>query len=606
MDLPFLLSGSRIIARRVTPSRTLCFISSIAVAAHAEIIMPGSICTLNWRLIVKKCLTIRSFLFMLLFLSVSGTVCRGEGKGLPASKSELPSDPVCCNEVKALLAALPDFNSAPVSPARLRTGQKQLFLDNHVLAGLENVKRQLHLPQKYGPVIRPDQPWEGESIQIRMGPSWNPQEKLWMLFYLGGGYATSRDGLHWDKPVVGLQRYKGSKENNLLIPVTTYEDGSFYDSAGRFTTKIFRILEGDGTSVRPVFYDAKDPDPKRRFKGFGTEVPFGPMYPAVSPDGRKWELLKTSSISSQDEFHLFHDTSRNLYVATVKLTGPYGRSVYLAVSKDFEHWTDSTECLIFHADKRDQKLGAERVQMHLRNPALRQPTFNRPEEYRTDIYNLPVFAYQGLYVGIPTVFNHSGNTKDNSDGFSMVELAVSRDLINWERVGNREKFIPLSPVEGEKNYDTAQLLVGNEPIITDTEIWFYYSGLKWRDNPIGKEPPKDTGAICLAKLRLDGFVSLDAGATEGAILTKPIVMEGKSLHVNVTAPQGEVRAEILDAEGKKVLSGFSRGECVPVAGDSLNAELKWKKAAVSTLVGKTVRLRFILRNVSLYAFWAGN
>jgi hypothetical protein len=82
-------------------------------------------------------------------------------------------------------------------------------LDNYVLARLENVNRKLHQPQKYGPIIRPDQLWEGGSIQVRMGPSWNPQEKLWMLFYCcGGGYATSRDGIHWEKPVLGLQSYQ--------------------------------------------------------------------------------------------------------------------------------------------------------------------------------------------------------------------------------------------------------------------------------------------------------------------------------------------------------------------------------------------------------------
>jgi hypothetical protein len=80
-------------------------------------------------------------------------------------------------------------------------------------------------------------------------------------------------------------------------------------------------------------------------------------------------------------------------------------------------------------------------------------------------------------------------------------------------------------------------------------------------------------------------------------------MEGKSLHLNVDTPQGGVQGEILDAEGKQVLSGFSREECIPVRGDSLDVELKWKKAEVSSLAGKTVRLRFILRNASLYAFW---
>src|SRR5438093_663256 len=136
---------------------------------------------------------------MLLFLIGNGVVCGAEGSGLPRNELELPSDPVCCNEAKALLATLPGFTSGPIRAVRLRMGQKQLFLDNYVLARVENVNRELHQPKKYGPVIRPDQPWEEGSIQIRMGPSWNPQEKLWMLFYLGGGYAISRNGIHWEK-----------------------------------------------------------------------------------------------------------------------------------------------------------------------------------------------------------------------------------------------------------------------------------------------------------------------------------------------------------------------------------------------------------------------
>ena len=90
------------------------------------------------------------------------------------------------------------------------------------------------------------------------------------------------------------------------------------------------------------------------------------------------------------------------------------------------------------------------------------------------------------------------------------------------------------------------------------------------------------------------------------MLTKPLIMEGKKLHLNVEAPQGEVRAEILDAEGKQVLSGFSREECIPVRGDSLDGELKWKKSNLAALAGKTVRLRFALRDARLYAFWVEN
>ena len=522
-----------------------------------------------------------------------------------SEESSLASDPVqCCAEARAVLETVPGMEPAPKGPVKLSAGVRQLFIDDYLLAEAENVQRKPHQPKKYGAVIQPDQPWEDHSLQVRTGPSWNPQEKIWMLWYTDGAYATSQDGIQWEKPILGLREHKGSKNNNLMLPVTRYE---FKDpETGREILK----MEGDGTSIDKAFYDAKEADPNRRYKGTAAKGPTtvrssrGPgFYPAVSADGKKWAVLDTF-IPSQDESHLFHDEARGLYVATVKLGGPYGRSVYLAVSKDFERWTDPRDCLVFHADKRDQELGGERVRMHARSKDLLKPSIDRPEEYQTDVYNLPVFSYQGIYIGMPTVFNHSGNTEHNSVGFNMVELAVSRNLVEWERVGNREKFIPSSPFEGEKNYDTGQLLAANQPIVKDNEIWFYYTGLRYRDRPKGYPDYPKRGAICLAKLRLDGFVSLDAGETEGYVVTKPLVLEGKSLHVNIEAPAGELRVEVLDAAGKKTLSGYSLKDSMPAKGDGLDMELKWKtQSNLSALAGKSVRLRFALRKASLYAFW---
>ena len=46
----------------------------------------------------------------------------------------------------------------------------------------------------------------------------------------------------------------------------------------------------------------------------------------------------------------------------------------------------------------------------------------------------------------------------------------------------------------------------------------------------------------LATLRLDGFASINAGAEEGRLLTRPLGFTGRHLHVNaVVAPDGELR-----------------------------------------------------------------
>jgi hypothetical protein len=530
---------------------------------------------------------------------------------LPAGWAQSANPARACAEVRALLETVPGFPLVEPGPVKLVPGRKELFLDDRVIAGVAGVSRRMHPPRKYGAVIRPDRPWEGDSIQVRTGPFWNPDEKQWMLWYLGG-YAVSRDGVHWEKPDLGLRDYEGSTANNLMLPVTRYE---FKDP---LTGREILRQHGDGTSIAFALYDSAEPDAARRYKGLGHKGPMcclpggrGPgFYPAISPDGRAWKLIEATFIPSSDEAHFNVDEERRLYIATVKHMGPYGRSVYLSVSRDFDHWTDPRGCLVFHADQRDQELGAGRVALHLREPGLRKPAYHNPQQYKTDIYNLPVFRYEGYYVGLPTVFNHSGDAKVNSDGFSMVELASSRDLIHWERLGNREKFIPLSVLDEERNYDTAQLLAANRPIVKDGELWFYYTGLKWRYHPdeVGSDKPvrhPDSGAICLARLRLDGFVSLDAGAAGGTVLTRPLIFSGRSLHVNVDALHGELRAEILDGKTGSVIPGFSSARCTPARGDHLDVRLEWSGGRLETLEGRAVQLRLSLRQASLYAFWTG-
>ena len=82
------------------------------------------------------------------------------------------------------------------------------------------------------------------------------------------------------------------------------------------------------------------------------------------------------------------------------------------------------------------------------------------------------------------------------------------------------------------------------------------------------------------------------------------MLSGATLRLNLEAPQGQVWAEVLDAASGQVLPGFSRRDCIPASGDSLDAEVKWKGTKLSSLKGRSVRIRFGLRSARLYAFWA--
>ena len=110
------------------------------------------------------------------------------------------------------------------------------------------------------------------------------------------------------------------------------------------------------------------------------------------------------------------------------------------------------------------------------------------------------------------------------------------------------------------------------------------------------------GAIGIATLRLDGWVSIDAGAQEGTLTTKPLVLEGKTLIVNVQASQGAMAVEILDRAGRP-LSGFGRSDCNIFSGDAVRHRISWQgRSNLQEFAGKTVRLRFYLRNAKLYSF----
>ncbi len=54
----------------------------------------------------------------------------------------------------------------------------------------------------------------------------------------------------------------------------------------------------------------------------------------------------------------------------------------------------------------------------------------------------------------------------------------------------------------------------------------------------------DGGALSLAKLRIDGFVSLDAEEA-GTITTKPFMLNGEDVYLNYEAKWGAVYPEIV-------------------------------------------------------------
>ena len=484
------------------------------------------------------------------------------------------------------------MESSFINPAR----HKQLFLDDYAIESMSGAKRTLHPPQRCGPAIRPDRSREQVSLQSRSAPQWNSEKGIWEWWYWAyypvppqgkyhstearvNYYATSTDGVQWETPSLGLYEWRGSKDNSIA-----------YDPAARTLYHIIR--------------DEREEDPKRRYKAlFDTSD----RWLGVSPDGFNWTMLDVPPIPSQDESHFTYDESSGQYLAMVKHGTEWGRSVWLSTSKDFVHFTEPK--LIFHTDEIDQENRKQRLRKVIEDPAYISPPLVDEEDHLAQIYQMAVMPYEGMYIGFPVVFNPAGAVPlphNNFTGLNQVELTVSRDLYHWERVADRALFIEVAPWDGV-NYGTAQnLLCGRPHVHENREIWIYHNALRFRRHKElypdeYAEFFKDIGALCLAKLRLDGFVSLDAEG-QGTVVTKPFMLNGENLYVNAEAENGDLSAEILDAETMNPLPGFSASECISLTGDHLREQIAWK-GRERLASDKAVRLRFLLRGAKLYAFW---
>ena len=127
------------------------------------------------------------------------------------------------------------------------TSNPQLFVDDFLIERKEDVFRTLHNPERVAtnPVIVPDRPWEGY-LTMQPGTVIFDEEdgvfKMWyntlptrehpsIEQYLC--YATSRDGLKWEKPNLNLIEFQGSKANNIVLKWSNWTHSLVRDAGDR-------------------------------------------------------------------------------------------------------------------------------------------------------------------------------------------------------------------------------------------------------------------------------------------------------------------------------------------------------------------------------------
>ena len=489
-------------------------------------------------------------------------------------------------------------------------GYRQLFVDNRVIDQRINMKRVFNQVRKHetNPILMCDQPWErGEGAYIeRMTLVRDERDGLLKMWYQPQRtyrdkpgtssicYATSRDGLTWEKPILGMVEHDGSKENNIC---------------------------GSSVFERMMDLDPNAVDPARRFKGV-TRGPKQNFYPQYSADG----MTFTRDDDSPTGIVYYDDASRPMWDPQADSwvfyrrhwsSGQWGsghRLIGVALSRDFKTW-NPTNKLIFTRNEHDAAAAAERGAQN------------------GEFYSFLGWPYEGMWFGGLEIFwrtvpyrDENGNMIGNDDGPQDMHLAWTRDLRMWHRRQKYDSFIPLGDAGA---WDSGMIYGITRPILVNDEIWFYYNGfdcdhycVSWHGNVPDRDAKKEdprlagkpwlhehhewnarTAAIGLATLRLDGFVHLETNDVPGLMTTRPLVFTGRALGINATANDGAVRVEIRDESGKAI-PGFGLNDCDVFSGDSVRHTVTWNgKSDLTDLYGRVIQLHVRTRRAKLYAFW---
>jgi len=444
--------------------------------------------------------------------------------------------------------------------------EKQLFIDERFVEQPVQVALKVHAAQKTDErSLVPDRPWENAALNWFSVLEDQGKYRMWYECYDVEGwptsddtsfcYAESQDGIHWVKPDLEQFTYHGSRKNNIV-----------FRQIG--TPEVHSRVHGAG-----VFLDPHAP-PEARYKcvsqgNFAAKVPAVLRVAGmVSADGLAWNRLARPicEVFADSQYSCFWDPPRGKYILYGRVNGR-GRSIGAAMSADFSRFDPLA--LVCENDG------------------------------NSDLYNPAALKYPeaaDVYLMFPSLYRHKEDTLE-------IYLAVSRDGQHWRIPDLKTPFIALGKAG---TFDSGSLYAGQGLVKVSDELWHYFSGSRLKhqevDMPLMIQPGNER-IFSRARIRLDGYMSVDAGAAEGSFVTPPIRFSGGELVLNAQVrPEGKLQVGLLNEQGKP-LPGLSCAECKVVSGDHVRCKIKWDgNPGLAALAGRPVRLQFRMIQASLFSF----
>jgi hypothetical protein len=485
---------------------------------------------------------------------------------MPVSTWDRRTVPVLTGALLLLVAA-PAIRAEPgVSDLGDR---RELFVDRHRIDAMSGSARLvLHEPRPAGVALKFDAPWEGpastfatvfrdgDKVRLYYRAYWTPPEatdpktgytqpvkKEGLQFTC---YAESADGKTFTRPELGLHEFQGSKKNNIVWPNPAPNFAPFKDERpGVPADERYKAVQqshsaGIGGSGLAAFYSAD-----------GIHWRVAVRRPALTGGG-----YDSHNVA-------FWDSNRKEYRAFCRVFPDMVRGIGWARSDDFLTWTEREPIKIADA----------------------------PREHLYTNATVLYFRAPHMYLSFPKRLVPGRSAREGQHGLSDAVFMSSRDGEHFDRTFTEAL---IRPGRDERDWGDRSTMPAWGLIQTGPDEMSIYTTQHY------KYP---SAHLRRSVWRLDGIASLRAEGKPGELTTKPFRFSGKQLTLNyATSAAGGLRVEIQDADGKP-LRGFTLADAPEAFGDKIDAPFSWKQGAdVSSLAGKAVRLRFVLRDADLYSY----
>lgn len=357
-------------------------------------------------------------------------------------------------------------------------------------------------------------------------------------------YAESEDGIHWTKPNLGIVEFEGSKDNNILI----------------------RYAHGTG-----VFLDEEELNPQKRYK-LVTKVEYSNsrhyMAVAFSEDGIHFSDLhewnKHNPAADSHNFP-FRDKQTGKFMLITRTWKNGLRVSSLCESTDFINWSEPKEIL-------------------------------RGNGFEDQVYSMPIIQYEGLYLGLASMY-HEGNTEaDNYDTVD-VELKYASTPDVWDSVAEGQYVIE----RGAGTYPNGEFDCGciyaAAPIEVDGKLRVYYMGGNGRHTNF-----RET-SLALGYLEKDKFAGYEPihRDREAKLVTSHFSIYGD--HLSILAdiePEGYLSVAI-GTKGGKVYEGFEAENCILERKENGYYRISFKNKKLTDLRISPASLHITYKCAKVYA-----